>query len=88
VTGRKQFSYDDRTKSWRPISARYAEDCGVLIEGYDHTCPWTGTAIGAGNLKYFYMFTGGLLPLIVFLLAVLVYALSMEPAPGPDDDVS
>lgn len=85
---RKQYSYDDRTKTWRPISARYADDCGVLVEDYDHTCPWTGTAIGKGNLTYFYMFTGGLFPLIIFLVGVMMYALSMEPGPGSGDDAA
>jgi hypothetical protein len=37
----------------------------VLVDGYDHTCPWTGTAIGAGNLPYFYAFTSAICPLLI-----------------------
>ena len=35
------WAFDDRTKSWRPVSARYASDCRVIVDEYDHTCPWT-----------------------------------------------
>jgi len=34
------------------------------------------------------MFTGGLFPLIIFLVGVMMYALSMEPGPGSGDDAA
>mmetsp|Transcript_43289 Transcript_43289/g.97820 ORF Transcript_43289/g.97820 Transcript_43289/m.97820 type:complete len:177 (-) Transcript_43289:213-743(-) len=83
---KKKWAWDDRTKSWRPVSARFVEDCGVLVADYDHTCPWTGTAIGAGNIKWFYMFTGSLLPLIIFCVVCLVIAFH-ENEKLKDDDI-
>ena len=71
-----RWAWDDRTQSWRVLSARYAEDCRVLVDGYDHTCPWTGTAIGAGNIRWFYLFTFALIPLSVFLVICLIVGLS------------
>lgn len=72
--GTNRWSYDDRTETWRPVTARFADDCGVLVDGYDHTCPWTGTAIGAGNIFYFYVFTASLIPLIILLVVCIVFA--------------
>jgi len=81
---KKKWAWDDRTKSWRSITARYAADCNVLVDEYDHTCPWTGTAIGRGNIFYFYMFTGSLLPLVIFLVVGVFVALANE---SNDDDI-
>ena len=73
-----RWAWEDRTQTWRVTSARYADDCRVLVDGYDHTCPWTGTAIGAGNIRWFYMFTGALIPLAVFLVVCLIVAVSSQ----------
>ena len=54
------------------------DDCGVVVEDYDHTCPWTGTAIGKGNIKWFYLFTGGLLPLIGLCVICNVVAMAAD----------
>jgi hypothetical protein len=75
---RAEWAWEDRTKTFRPLSARFADDCGVLVEGYDHTCPWTGTAIGKGNLRYFYAFTFSLLPLVIFMVGCLLVAVSND----------
>ena len=50
-----RWAYCDRTKTWRPTTAKYADDCNVLVDKYDHTCPWTGTAIGGNNMKCVHM---------------------------------
>mgnify|MGYP002052413224 CR=1 FL=1 len=50
-------------------------DCGVMVDEYDHTCPWTGTAIGGKNIKYFYGFTVSIIPLAIFLIITLVMGL-------------
>jgi hypothetical protein len=41
-------------------------DTGVIVEEFDHTCPWTGTAIGRKNMFPFQMFV-----CLVFLCMVL-----------------
>jgi len=48
-------------------------DCKVIIEDFDHTCPWTGTAIGKKNMGSFQCFVGlvfACLILDIFLLTV------------------
>jgi hypothetical protein len=35
----KEWSWEDRTQSWRPRTAKFSRDCGVLVDEYDHTCP-------------------------------------------------
>lgn len=82
----KKWSWDDRTETWRPITAKYADDCGVLVDEYDHTCPWTGTAIGKGNIRYFYIFTATILPLLIFLVICVFIAMSNEKQNNREDD--
>mmetsp|Transcript_18324 Transcript_18324/g.53563 ORF Transcript_18324/g.53563 Transcript_18324/m.53563 type:complete len:218 (-) Transcript_18324:181-834(-) len=72
------WSWNDQTRTFRPRTARYVDDCGVLVDRYDHTCPWTGTAIGGGNIKYFYLFTGSIVPLVFAVVIVFIVALSMN----------
>ena len=50
-------------------------DCGVVIEEFDHVCPWTGTAIGKRNMGAFKTFNGCLVVNIVVLAAVAVFGL-------------
>ena len=54
-----------------PPPDRYAYDCNVLVEKYDHTCPWTGTAIGGGNMAYFIWFVS-LLSITIGLLGIML----------------
>ncbi|GKY99237.1 hypothetical protein MPSEU_000879000 [Mayamaea pseudoterrestris] len=48
--------WNDQAATWRPAHAKYDSDCGVVIEHFDHVCPWTGTAIGGSNMRYFRLF--------------------------------
>ena len=41
-----QYIWSQQGQSWRPPTALYSRDCNVIINHFDHTCPWTGTAIG------------------------------------------
>eukprot|EP00980_Cylindrotheca_fusiformis_P023839 scaffold11043_cov122-Cylindrotheca_fusiformis.AAC.6 len=50
------WRWSDRTHSYRPRGAFYDPDTGVIVEAFDHTCPWTGTAIGKKNIGSFYYF--------------------------------
>lgn len=45
-----QWRWNDRALSYRPRGSWYDTDTAVIVEGFDHTCPWTGTAIGKKNI--------------------------------------
>lgn len=50
------WRWNDQAKTYRPPKARFDPECQVVIEGFDHTCPWTGTAIGSRNMFWFRIF--------------------------------
>lgn len=54
--GRNGWYWNEQTGAYRPPNAMYCRECKVLIEGYDHLCPWTGTGIGKGNMIPFRLF--------------------------------
>ncbi|KAG7356333.1 DHHC palmitoyltransferase [Nitzschia inconspicua] len=50
------WRWNERSHSYRPRSAWYDPDTAVVVEEFDHTCPWTGTAIGKKNMLPFQTF--------------------------------
>jgi len=52
----EQFRWDDRALTYRARGAQYDHDCQVVVEEFDHVCPWTGTAIGKKNMPAFQAF--------------------------------
>ncbi|KAL7546361.1 hypothetical protein ACHAWF_009692 [Thalassiosira exigua] len=52
------WAWSDQAQSYRPRNSMYCPDCKVVVEEFDHTCPWTGTAIGKKNMGSFQMFVG------------------------------
>jgi hypothetical protein len=44
--GEGGWFWNEQVGSYRPPGALYCRECGVLIQDYDHLCPWTGTGIG------------------------------------------
>lgn len=50
------FLWNEQVGSYRPPDALYCRECQVLIEDYDHLCPWTGTGIGRKNMYAFKAF--------------------------------
>jgi hypothetical protein len=42
------WRWNDQVQSYRPPKATYDRDCGVVIEEFDHTCPWTVSFLGFG----------------------------------------
>lgn len=60
------WRWSDRAHSYRPRGAWFDPDTGVIVEGFDHTCPWTGTAIGAKNMGSFQCFVA-----LVFICLIL-----------------
>lgn len=45
----------------------------ALIYDFDHLCPWTGTAIGKGNMKAFKFFVLGVNILCYLSIGLVVY---------------
>jgi hypothetical protein len=35
--------WNDQALTYRPNGAKYDAECGLVVEKFDHTCPWTGT---------------------------------------------
>mmetsp|Transcript_14270 Transcript_14270/g.21981 ORF Transcript_14270/g.21981 Transcript_14270/m.21981 type:complete len:290 (+) Transcript_14270:16-885(+) len=62
----QSWIWNDQALTYRPRGARYDSDCGCVIEGFDHTCPWTGTGIGKKNMGSFQCFVG-----LVFLNLII-----------------
>lgn len=52
------WSWSDQAQTYRPRNSMFCPDCKVIIEDFDHTCPWTGTAIGKKNMASFQCFVG------------------------------
>lgn len=66
------WRWNDQALTWRPRGAFYDSDCACVVEKFDHTCPWTGTAIGKKNMAPFQSFVG----LVFFNLILDVYILA------------
>lgn len=64
--------YSNQVNTWRPPGAIYCRDCGTVVEEFDHLCPWTGTAIGAGNMPYFNTFISSLCCMLFVLFGVAI----------------
>jgi hypothetical protein len=62
----QSWRWNDQALTYRPSHAKFDPECGVVIEHFDHTCPWTGTAIGKNNMPWFKIF-------LAFTLATILY---------------
>merc|ERR1712216_623780 len=40
------WTYSEYAQSYRPAGVIYCQQCQVLIEEYNHFCPWSGIVIG------------------------------------------
>lgn len=54
--GQGGWFWNEQVGSFRPPGALYCRECAVLIQDYDHLCPWTGTGIGRRNMWAFKSF--------------------------------
>ena len=48
--------WNDQAYTFRPKHAKFDPEIQAVVSHYDHTCPWTGTAIGGGNMFWFKSF--------------------------------
>lgn len=76
------WTWNDQALTYRPSHAKYDPLCAVMVEGFDHTCPWVGTAIGARNMKWFKAF---LLMIAVCLAYQIVLLYMADCFIGGDD---
>ena len=72
----EDWTYSEYAQSYRPEGVIYCQQCQVLIEGYDHFCPWSGTVIGKGNEACFQTFI--MATTCALLYDVVVVAMSLD----------
>lgn len=66
--------WSDQALTFRPLDARFDPETGVVVEDFDHTCPWTGTAIGERNIKYFRIFVPFVFISLIGNLVIIVWS--------------
>lgn len=77
--------FSDQAQLYRPPNKniKWCMEGQVLVEDYDHFCPWTGTVIAKKNQHCFHCFLLGVIVLIAFVMF-----LGMVPADGYGDDAA
>uniref|UniRef100_A0A7S4JBP6 Palmitoyltransferase n=1 Tax=Odontella aurita TaxID=265563 RepID=A0A7S4JBP6_9STRA len=73
--GHGGWFWNEQVGSFRPPGAMYCRECKVLIQDYDHLCPWTGTGIGKGNMLAFKVFVVMVNVLCYLSIGVVAFAL-------------
>lgn len=71
--GRMGWYWNEQTSSFRPPGAMYCRECKVLIQDFDHLCPWTGTGIGVGNMCAFKLFVVAINMLCYFSIGLIAF---------------
>ncbi|GMI05874.1 hypothetical protein TrVE_jg393 [Triparma verrucosa] len=70
---KEKWIFNDRCKSYRPRGALYCPQNDIIVEEYDHFCPWTGTSIGKNNMTAFKVFVVSVNFLCYATVGVAVY---------------
>mmetsp|Transcript_49793 Transcript_49793/g.57461 ORF Transcript_49793/g.57461 Transcript_49793/m.57461 type:complete len:331 (+) Transcript_49793:53-1045(+) len=78
-TEEENWRWNDQARTYRPSNARFDNECQVVIEGFDHTCPWTGTAIGSRNMFWFKIFVFMVCIMLVYTLILAVFTTLLNP---------
>lgn len=68
----ENWRWNDQALTYRPASAKYDPECAAVILEFDHTCPWTGTAIGKNNMVTFKLFLTSLMVCLAYNVLLLV----------------
>mmetsp|Transcript_8107 Transcript_8107/g.16370 ORF Transcript_8107/g.16370 Transcript_8107/m.16370 type:complete len:278 (+) Transcript_8107:70-903(+) len=76
---RSRWIWNDRVKSYRPRGSLYCDSNDVVVEEYDHFCPWTGTSIGKKNMSAFKMFVFTVNALCYGTVGVIILVLLKFP---------
>lgn len=66
------WTWNDQARTFKPPNARYCPWCDCVLESFDHTCPWTGTAIAKNNIASFRCFVGFIQLLAYYTAAVFL----------------
>ena len=75
---RPDWTYSEYAHAFRPPGTIFCQECQVLVEDYNHFCPWSGTAIGRGNERYFTAYLAAVVASLVFDLVVIALVLADE----------
>lgn len=65
------WRWNDQALTFRPKSAKFDPECQAIIDGFDHTCPWTGTGIGRGNICAFRVFLGSVVACLILDIGIM-----------------
>lgn len=68
------WRWSERGQTYYPPNRgiTYCSESQVLVSEYDHFCPWTGTTIAGGNMKWFTIFVTSLSILCVVVIFITV----------------
>lgn len=66
----EEWRWNDQALSYRPITSKFDSEVQAIVEEFDHTCPWVGTAIGKRNMPSFRRF-------LLFLAVVTAYDITL-----------
>lgn len=69
------WTYSEYAESYRPPGTIYCQQCQVLVEDYNHFCPWSGIVIGKGNEHYFRIFIVALSLKLIYDATLIILAL-------------
>uniref|UniRef100_A0A7S3K3M6 Palmitoyltransferase n=1 Tax=Aureoumbra lagunensis TaxID=44058 RepID=A0A7S3K3M6_9STRA len=69
------WTYSEYAQSYRPPGVIYCQQCHVLIEDYNHFCPWSGIVIGKGNEAYFQVFIVAIVTVLLWDILIVVLSL-------------
>ena len=67
------WTWNDQAKTYKPPGSRYCNWCDATFLDFDHTCPWTGTAIAKGNMGSFKCFVGSIQ--LLFYATIVIFVL-------------
>mmetsp|Transcript_4205 Transcript_4205/g.12869 ORF Transcript_4205/g.12869 Transcript_4205/m.12869 type:complete len:199 (+) Transcript_4205:50-646(+) len=69
------WTFSEYAQCYRPPGVIFCQQCQVLIEDYNHFCPWSGIVIGKGNDAYFQVFIISIVASFVYDLVVILLSL-------------
>jgi len=79
TTVEEEWRWNDQARTYRPASSRFDSDCQVVVEGFDHTCPWTGTAIGSKNMFWFKLFVSMVPIMLIYTVVLAAFGGLLQP---------
>ena len=73
------WTYAEFADSYRPPGTVFCHMTKVLIEEYDHFCPWSGTVIGKKNMLWFKLWISTLIGALCLDLGLIAGYLLGDP---------